>query len=160
MLNALGRVNEEALPQDRVSRAEQHWISYRTSKETEMKNVFTTALALVLVASVPTHLKAAPQGASVEPMTAKQVHTAEANAKTKADHFRLAACYRSKAQQSHAKLADAEVQLKNWSWMEGRTKVPNPYTSSKSLVDQFRGEVDKYNQLAANHEKLAQSLPS
>ena len=45
-----------------------------------MKNVFTTVLALVLVASVPTHLKGAPQGASIEPMTAKQVRTAEANA--------------------------------------------------------------------------------
>jgi hypothetical protein len=125
-----------------------------------MKNVFTTVLALVLVASVPTHLKGAPQGASIEPMTAKQVRTAEANAKTKADHLRLAAYYRSKAQQSQAKLADAEVQLKNWSWMEGRTKVPNPYTSSKSLVDQYRAEVDNYTQMAANHEKIAQSLSS
>jgi len=126
-----------------------------------MKNVFTTVLALVLVAGVPTHLKGAPQGnGAPEPMTAKQVRTAEANAKTKADHFRLASYYRSKAQQSQAKLADAEVQLKNWSWMEGRTKVPNPYTSSKSLVDQYRAEVDKYNQLAANHEKIAQSLAS
>jgi hypothetical protein len=125
-----------------------------------MKNVFATVLALVLVASAPTHLKGAPQGASVEPMTAKQVRAAEANARTKADHLRLASYYRSKAQQSQAKLADAEVQLKNWSWMEGRTKIPNPYTSSKSLVDQYRAELDKYNQLAANHEKLAQSLPS
>ena len=125
-----------------------------------MKNVFTTVLALVLVASVPIHLKGDPQGASIEPMTAKQLRTAEANAKSKADHLRLAAYYRSKAQQSQAKLADAEVQLKNWSWMEGRTKVPNPYTSSKSLVDQYRVEFDKYSQLAANHEKIAQSLPS
>ena len=125
-----------------------------------MKNVFTTVLTLVLVASVPIHLRGAPQGASVEPMTAKQVRTAENNAKTRADHLRLASYYRSKAQQSQTKLADAEVQLKNWSWMEGRSKVPNPYTSSKSLVDQCRAEVDKYNQLAANHEKIAQSLPS
>jgi len=125
-----------------------------------MKNVFATVLALALVAGVPTHLKAAPQGASVEPMTAKQVRTAEANAKTKADHFRLASYYRSKAQQGQAKLADAEVQLKNWSWMEGRSKVPNAYTSSKSLVDQYRAEVDKYSQLAAGHEKIAQSLAS
>ena len=126
-----------------------------------MKNVFTTVLALVLVASVPTHLRAAPQGnGAPEPMTAKQVSTAEANAKTKADHLRLASYYRSKAQQSQTKLADAEVQLKNWSWMEGRSKVPNPYTSSKTVVDQYRAEVDKYSQLAASHEKIAQSLAS
>jgi len=131
-----------------------------------MKNVFTTVLALALVAGVPAHLKGAPQGtgapqgATVEPLTAKQLRTAEANAKTKADHLRLAAYYRSKAQQSQTKLADAEVQLKNWSWMEGRTKVPNPYTSSKSLVDQCRAQVDKYTQLAANHERIAQSLAS
>jgi len=123
-----------------------------------MKNVFASVLALGLVTSVPTYLKGAPQGAPVEPMTAQQVRSAEANAKTKADHLRLASYYRSKAQQSQVKLADAEVQLKNWSWMEGRSKVPNPYTSSKSLVDQYRGEVDKYNQLATNHEKIAQSL--
>ena len=126
-----------------------------------MKNVFTTVLALALVASVPTHLKAAPQSnGAPEPMTAKQVSTAEANAKTKADHLRLASYYRSKAQQSQTKLADAEVQLKNWSWMEGRTKVPNPYTSSKSLVDQYRAEFDRYSEAAGKHEKIAQSLAS
>jgi|SRR5579862_3783721 len=125
-----------------------------------MKNVFASVLALVLVAGVPTHLKGAPQGASIEPLTAKQVETAEANAKTKADHLRLAAYYRSKTQQSQAKLTDAEVQLKSYSWMQGSSKVPNAYTTSKSLVDKYRAEVDKYAQLAASHEKIAQSLSS
>jgi hypothetical protein len=42
--------------------------------------------------------------------------------------------------------------------MKDRTKVPNAYTSSKSLVDSYRTRVDKDTELAASHQKTAESL--
>ena len=123
-----------------------------------MKNLFKNVLTLVVLVSAPALLKAAPQ--SGEPLTAKTLRTAEASAKTKADHLRLAAYYRSRAEQAQSKLTDAEAQMKNWTWLENSSKVPNAYTSSKSLVEKYRSEVDTNTRLAADHEKMAQNLSS
>jgi hypothetical protein len=119
---------------------------------------FKTFLALAFVVSLPLHLRATPQSTSGEPLTAKQVRKAEAEAKTAQDHLRLAAYYQAKAQQTQSKLADAEDQMKHWSFMEGRTKVPNAYTSSRSLVERYRAEFEEASKLAANHQKMAESL--
>ena len=43
---------------------------------------FKTAAAVLFVASLPLHLKAAPQSVSSDPLTAKQIQKAEAEAKT------------------------------------------------------------------------------
>jgi hypothetical protein len=119
---------------------------------------FKTALAVLFVASLPLYLKAAPQSVSGEPLTAKQVRKAEAEAKTAADHLRLAAYYRSDAQHTQVKLNDAEEQMKRYNFWATSTKVPNGYTSSKSLVDSYRARVNKDTELAANHEKMAEAL--
>ena len=52
-----------------------------------MRVQFTTALAVLFMASVPQHLRAAPD-ASSGPFTAKAVRRAGATAKTGTDHLR------------------------------------------------------------------------
>jgi hypothetical protein len=126
-----------------------------------MRVQFTTALAALFLASVPLQLRATPQSPSGEPLTSKDVRKAEASAKTAGDHLRLAQYYESKAQLTRSKLAEAEDLVNYWSqkdWMVNRTKVPNPYTSAKSLADSYRYELDKTTKLAADHRKMAETL--
>jgi len=115
-----------------------------------------TAL-VIMVASLPLQLGAVPQKAS-EPLTAREVQKAEKEAKTAADHLRLAAYYRSEAQQVQKKLADSEDSMKHWSWMETWTKTPNPYWSAKTQADGYRAKLENANKLAADHERMAASL--
>jgi hypothetical protein len=121
---------------------------------------FKTALALIFVASVPLHLRATAQGSLGEPLAASQVRKAEAEAKTQTDHQRLVVYYQAKARQTESKLADAEDQMKHYSFMADRTKVPNAYTSSRSLVERYRAELEEASKLAASHQKMADSLPA
>jgi hypothetical protein len=115
-----------------------------------------TALAVLFLASVPLHLRASQ--VSSEPLSAKGLRQAEATAKTAADHLRLAVYYQTQAQQTQAKLAEAEDQVKHYSFMADRTKVPNAYTSSKTLADRYRYELEKDTKLAAEHKKMAETL--
>ena len=119
--------------------------------------VYLKAALAIMVASVPLQLGAVPQKAS-EPLTAREIQKAEKEAKTAADHLRLAAYYRLEAQQDQKKLADAEDTMKHWSWMATWTKLPNAYSSSKTEVDAYRAKLEKVTKLAADHEKMAQSL--
>lgn len=119
---------------------------------------FKTVLALIFVASIPLHLRATPQGSSGEPLTASEVRKAEGEAKTAADHLRLAAYYQAKAQRTQSKLVDAEDQMKHYNFMADRTKVPNAYTTSRSLVERYRAEFEETSKLAASHQKMAESL--
>jgi hypothetical protein len=121
-----------------------------------MRVYLKTALA-IMVATLSLPLGAAPQKAS-EPLTAREVEKAEKEAKTKADHLRLAAYYRLEAQQDQTKLADAEDTMKHWSWMATWTKLPNAYSSSKTNVDIYRAKLEKATKLAADHEKMAETL--
>ena len=121
-----------------------------------MRVYFKTALA-IMVATLSLPLSAAPQKPS-EPLTARGVQQAEKVAKTKADHLRLAAYYRLEAQQDQKKLADAEDTMKHWSFMETWTKLPNAYSSSKTEVDIYRAKLEKATKLAADHEKMAETL--
>jgi len=121
-----------------------------------MRVYLKTAL-VILAASLPMQLGAAPQNPS-EPLTAREVQKAEKEAKTKADHLRLAAYYRLEAQQDQKKLADAEDTMKHWSFMETWTKLPNAYSSSKTEADVYRAKLEKATRLAADHEKLAETL--
>jgi len=115
-----------------------------------------TALA-IMVATLSLPLSAAPQKAT-EPLTAREVQQAEKEAKTKADHLRLASYYRLEAQQDQKKLADAEDTMKHWSFMATWTKLPNAYSSSKTEADIYRAKFEKATQLAIDHEKLAETL--
>jgi hypothetical protein len=117
---------------------------------------FKTALAIVFVASMPLHLRAAPQNSQAA-LNEKEIRAAEAAAKTPADHVRLAVYYESKADQARRKLADAEDQMQHWSWLQTSTKVPNAYTSSRSLVERYRAEFERTFKLAANHRSMAGS---
>ena len=119
--------------------------------------VYLKAALAIMVASVPLQLGAVLQKAS-EPLTAREIQKAEKEAKTAADHLRLAAYYRLEAQQDQKKLADAEDTMKHWSWMATWTKLPNAYSSSKTEVDAYRAKLEKVTKLAADHEKMAQSL--
>jgi len=110
-----------------------------------------------MVASLPLQLGAVPQK-TIEPLTAREVQKAEKEAKTPADHLRLAAYYRAEAQQAQQKLADAQDTMKHWSFMENWTKVPNAYSSAKSQADAYRAKFENATKLAADHEKMARSL--
>jgi hypothetical protein len=121
-----------------------------------MRVYLKTAVAM-MIATLSFPLGAAPQKTS-EPLTAREVETAEKEAKTKADHLRLAAYYRLEAQQDQKKLADAEDTMKHWSWMATWTKLPNAYSSSKTNVDIYRAKLEKATKLAADHEKMAETL--
>ena len=121
-----------------------------------MRVYLKTAVA-IMVATLALPLSAAPQKTS-EPLTAREVQKAEKEAKTKADHLRLAAYYRLEAEQDQKKLADAEDTLKHWAWMENWTKIPNPYWSTKTQVDSYRSKFEKATKLAADHEKTAETL--
>ena len=118
-------------------------------------NLKTAVAMMVVTLSFP--LGASPQKTS-EPLTAREVEKAEKEAKTKADHLRLAAYYRLEAQQDQKKLADAEDTMNHWSWMATWTKVPNAYSSSKTNVDIYRAKLEKATKLAAEHERLAETL--
>ena len=121
-----------------------------------MRAYFKTAV-VIMVATLPLQLGAVPQKA-VEPLTARQVQKAEKEAKTSADHLRLAMYYQSEAQQAQTKLVDAEDTMKHWSYMEHWTKVPNPYWSAKTQADAYRAKFENATKLAIDHEKMAQSL--
>jgi hypothetical protein len=121
-----------------------------------MRGYLKTALA-IMVATLPLQLGAVPQKAT-EPLTSREVQKAEKEAKTAADHLRLAAYYRLEAQQAQSKLADAQDTMKHWSFMENWTKLPNAYSSSKSQADAYRAKFENATKLAADHEKTAQSL--
>jgi hypothetical protein len=116
-------------------------------------------LALLLAVGVPVGLAAARDSGAAS-MTESQAARAEAEARTAADHQRLAEYYQAQARDTQTKLADAEDTLKHWAWMEGRTKVPNPYTSTKSRVDILRAEYEKDSVLAVHHQDVAKTLQS
>ena len=120
-----------------------------------MRVYLKTAVAM-MVATLSFPLGAAPQ--TIEPLTARQVEKAEKEAKSKADHLRLAAYYRLEAQQDQKKLADAEDTMNHYSWMATWTKLPNAYSSSKTNVDIYRAKLEKATKLADEHEKLAETL--
>ena len=121
-----------------------------------MYSMFKTVLALAFVASLP--VRAIPGTSPASVLTAKEVSKAEAEAKTAEDHLRLAAFYQSKAQQAQSKLAEAEDMVKHYSWMADRSKVPNPYTSARSLAERYRAEFEKSFKAATEHRKTAEAL--
>jgi hypothetical protein len=122
---------------------------------------FKTALAVLFVASVPLHLGAGVQGSSNEPLSAKEVHKAEREARTVDDHLRLAVWYQTDARQIQNKLAEEEDQVRYWAQQPGmvmRTKIPNPYWSAQALARLYREKLQNATNLAATHQKMAESL--
>jgi len=96
--------------------------------------------------------------AASEALTAKEVRKAEAQARTAADHLRLAEYYEFKARQAQANLAEEEEQMKHWGWMADRTKIPNPYWSARALAGMYRSELKNMTKRAADHRRIAESL--
>jgi hypothetical protein len=122
-----------------------------------------TVLAVVLLASMPVPLGADFQRSSDEPLNAKQVRKAEAQAKTAADHLRLAAWYQHEALQTRADLKEAEDQVEYLGRKPGMvalTKIPNPYWNARAWVRIYREKLQKVTKLAAYHQKMAESLQS
>jgi murein L,D-transpeptidase YcbB/YkuD len=120
-----------------------------------MSVIFKAAIALIGMTILAVHLTAA-QSADNGPMSTKEAHIAETTAKTVADHRRLATYYQFKAQQEARKLEDATSLLKHWEWMRSRTKTPNAYTQTRSLVEMHRAQLEKASKLAAIHQRLAE----
>jgi hypothetical protein len=113
-------------------------------------------ITLSLIFGVGLSLSA--QTDSREPLSAKEIKRAEAEAKTAADHLRLAAWYRAKAAQAQANLAEAEAEAQRYSGMATRSKIPNPYWSAENRASQFRREYKDAMKRASAHRKLAESL--
>lgn len=119
-------------------------------------NVRKTVLALAFTATVPFHLNAAPKDPTK--LTAKQVRSLEATAKTGADHARLAAYYQTEIEATQKKLKRAEELMVDRAWMVGWTKTPNGYTTAQDMARDSRGKLEKLSTLHASHQKAAQSL--
>jgi hypothetical protein len=127
-----------------------------------MLTKFKTALATLIIASVPLHLGAAPQGSVGEPLSAKDGRKAEKNARTAEDHLRLAAWYQLQAGHAQTRLTEEE-DLVAYYWaqhpeMVTRTKIPNPYWSAQALARAYRDELGRATKFAADHRKMAESL--
>ena len=122
---------------------------------------FKTALAVIFVASVPIHMVADAERPSSEPLSAKEIRKAEAQAKTAADHLRLGAWYQSEASQTQTRLTEEEGLVNYWGRKPGvvdRTKIPNPYWNARAWVRIYREKLDRVTKLAANHNRMAESL--
>jgi hypothetical protein len=122
---------------------------------------FKTALAVIFVASVPIHMVADAERSPSELVSAKEVRKAEAQAKTAADHLRLAAWYQSEASQTQTKLTEEENLVNYLGQKPGvvdRTKIPNPYWNARAWVRIYREKLDRVTKLAANHIRIAESL--
>jgi hypothetical protein len=120
-----------------------------------------TALAVLLVASMPLRLGAEPQGSSSEALSAREVRKAEREARTADDHSRLAAWYQFEARQTQNNLTAEEDLVKYWSQQPGmvnRTKIPNPYWSAQALARFYSEKLQNATKHAASHQKLAESL--
>jgi hypothetical protein len=95
-------------------------------------------------------------GAAVEPLSAKDVRRAEAEARTPEDHLRLAGYYMAKARQAQADLVEAEEDMQRWASMAGRTKIPNPYWSARARAGMYQSDLQKSLKRAAVHQRLAE----
>jgi len=74
-----------------------------------------------------------------------------------AEHQRLAEHYRAEAQECHRKLVKQEGLVNYWGgmlWMQSRVKLPNPYSSAKTLVEVYRARTEKWTRLAAEQEQI------
>ena len=115
---------------------------------------FRTALAIAVLAGVPVD--------AGERLTAKEVRKAEGQAKTAADHLRLAAWYRSEARQAQADLAEQEALVNSLSRnpeMTTRSKTPNPLWNAQTWARIYRDKLQKATKLAAAHQRMTESLP-
>jgi hypothetical protein len=96
------------------------------------------------------------RGAAGEPLSAKEVRRAEAEARTPEAHLRLAAYYMAKARQAQADLAEAEEDMQRWASMASRTKIPNPYWSARARAGMYRSDLQKWLKRVAAHQRLAE----
>jgi len=123
---------------------------------------FNTALAvIILLAGAPPPLRADFQPSSDEALNAKQVRKAEAQARTAADHLRLADWYQHEALQTQAQLKEAEDLAEYLGRKPGTatlTKIPNPYWNARAWARIYREKLQKVTKLAAYHQKMAESL--
>jgi hypothetical protein len=125
-----------------------------------MKRYSKVTLGL-LFASLPWQLQAMPNAqtspnASGAPLTAKEARQLEKSAVTAEDHERLAAYYQVQAEQAQKNLAAAEELERQWGPMERASKTPDPYPHARRLVAEYSADVQKYSQLAADQQWVAE----
>jgi len=128
-----------------------------------MKTQLKTIIALVIAIGIPIHLGTAAPNPSSAALTKKEVRQAEANARTEADHLRLAAFYRAQAEHIQSNLTEAEGLATYWSQnssMIRRTKEPNPYSAARGHADMYRAQLERATKRASDHQTLAASLHS
>jgi hypothetical protein len=120
-----------------------------------------TALAVLVMASVPMHLGAEIQRSSSDTLAAKEVRQAERDARTPDDHLRIAIWYRTRANEIRNELTAQEELVNYWAQQPGmasRTKIPNPLWSAQALARLYRERLENATKLADRHQKLAESL--
>lgn len=126
-----------------------------------MRVHWKTALAVLIVASVPLHLGAEVEGSSSATLSAKEVRRAEREARTANDHLRLALWYRANASEAQKMLTEQEYLVNYWGQQPGmasRTKIPNPYWSAQALTRLYRERLQNATNRAAWHQQMAESL--
>ena len=124
-----------------------------------MKRYITTA---VLMASALVLGSAFPASA-VEPvkMSAKQVRELVLNAKTPADHLKLAAWYKDEADRMDAEAADHEtlvdIYRKHPAVLGSKSNVPISGSAMHctNLATSLRGAAKEYRELASEHEMMS-----
>ena len=119
------------------------------------------AIAVLFVASLPMYLRAEVGVSSSELLTARDVRSAEKQARTAEDHLRLATWYRAKASQAQNDLVAQEELVNHLAQEPGmltRTKIPNPYWSAQAMARVYRERVETATNRAATHQKLAESM--
>ncbi len=122
---------------------------------------FKVALAALLVASAPLHLRADSIRAAAEPLRAGEVRQAEAGVSTSADHLRLATWYQAQVRLTETQLAEEEKLVKYWAATPGmalRTKTPNTYFSAQALARYYREKLENLSKLAVSHMRLAEDV--
>lgn len=120
-----------------------------------------TALAVLVMASVPVHLGAGMQSSSSAAPSAKELRNAERDARTADDHLRIAAWYQVKADETRNELVAQEKLVNYWAQQPGmvsRTKIPNPLWNAQALARLHRERLQNSMKLATRHQHLAESL--
>lgn len=94
-------------------------------------------------------------------LTAKEVRTLIATAKTPEDHLNLAAYYRDKAAEAKAQAAEHETMLAAYHANPGShpiaKAVGGPSEHCRTLIRLFNDEAKQDLALAAEHEKMAKA---
>ena len=124
------------------------------------KRAVVSSMVLAALIVVP-----APQASAVEMrgmLKSKEVKALVANARTPAEHMKLARHFAAMAEKHEAEAKEHETLAEAYSRQSGiGTKWPTPYNNAqhcKNLAEHCRTVVAEMRAMAAEHEAMAKSL--